>query len=134
MAYRPQFAYPRAPEGSRDEPYEYFFDQTNEPALMIDISPGQQIEGIPLPLDADAEFRARAIQIGNAATLSAPLGIRLRDGLGNYLSKEYVPIQFFCGYTGSGDFEGGEACALEPELICPAGGSLSIDICNLQHP
>lgn len=64
--YRPQFAFPAAPEGFQWQPCVYQFDQSNVPALgSLTLLQGEESGYIPLPLDRDACFVLMGIKIQN---------------------------------------------------------------------
>lgn len=139
MSYRPQFAY-ATPPGCRDEDFVYFFDASNVPMLTNGISPGVEIDYIPLPLDQDAPFYWRGWKV-DLLTVFGPHGcpavytvthalpdfrIKLRDCYDNDLSSAMVngsqsgypqnPVVFL------NQALTGPPVALEPERICPRGG------------
>jgi hypothetical protein len=125
VSYRPQSAYPDPPEGWKEEDFVYYFDQTNCPALAL-IPYNQPISRIVLQLEHDAPFKLRAIQIsGNAASMF----MRLYDPYDNPLSQ--VLVEADRAYAGN---ENGPApigrlpVVLEPEIPCPAGGYLQVDL------
>ena len=129
MSYRPQFAYPAAPEGWEDQEFEYWFDLSNLPAFQIALLPGQEIPNIVLQLQRDAEFRWRAVQVSNPGSF---LGLRFRTPDGVYLQDDYAPMENFSGFPGAvAGIPGGEPVALEPEIVCPAGATLLLDVRNL---
>ena len=129
MSYRPQFAYPAAPEGWEDQEFEYWFDLSNLPAFQIALLPGQEIPNIVLQLQRDAEFRWRAVQVSNPGSF---LGLRFRTPDGVYLQDDYAPMENFSGFPGAvAGIPGGEPLALEPEIVCPAGATLLLDVRNL---
>ena len=129
MSYRPQFAYPAAPEGWEDQEFEYWFDLSNLPAFQIALLPGQEIPNIVLQLQRDAEFRWRAVQVSNPGSF---LGLRFRTPDGVYLQDDYAPMENFSGFPGAvAGIPGGEPVALEPEIVCPAGAAILLDAKNL---
>lgn len=122
MPYRPQFAYPPPPPGWQDEEFEYHFDSTNTPALAI--VPSDQVI---LPLQADAEYRIRGIQMsGNTGNLV----IRLWTPRGDVLSL--VPVENDLAYSGTVNAPTGRLpVPLNDEIVCPAGSVLRIDLADL---
>jgi hypothetical protein len=129
VSYRPQFAYPAAPEGWEDQEFEYWFDLSNLPAFQIALLPGQEIPNIVLQLQRDAEFRWRAVQVSNPGSF---LGLRFRTPDGVYLQDDYAPMENFSGFPGAvAGIPGGEPVALEPEIVCPAGSAILLDAKNL---
>ena len=126
MNYRPQFVYPPPPEGWRDEDFEYSFDLSNLPAFQLVLGLGAQINDIVLQLDRDAEFRWRAIQVSNPGS---QLGLRFQTPDGTFLQNDYAPMENFSGFPGaSGGIPGGEPVALEPEVVCPPGSVILLDV------
>ena len=129
MSYRPQFPYPPAPEGWVDEEFEYYFDVSILPVFQVPILPGQEIVGIVLQTQPDAEFRWRAVQVSNPGSM---LGLRFRAPDGAYLSEGYVPMENFSGFPqAAAGIPGGGPVALEPEIVCPAASVVLLDVANL---
>jgi len=121
MPYRPQFAYP-TPPGFTDEEFVYSFDRSNTPSLTPGLLPGQSFLNVPLQLEKDVEYRIRSIEVIDP---SGVLGVRFRDAFGTHLTYGgvWVPAGVFT--------KSGPGLALEPELFCPAGSSLMVDVTNL---
>jgi hypothetical protein len=127
--YRPQAAYPPAPPGWQDEDFEYYFDVSSLPAFQIALTPGQEITGLVLKLQPDAEFRLRALQVWNP---NGALGVRFQTPDGQYFDADYVPASVFWGLPlATGGIPGGVPVAIEPEIVCPAGSALLLDLKNL---
>jgi hypothetical protein len=125
MTYRPQFDYPSPPPGYEDEDFEYVFNDANTPALGVLLASGQTSLSIPLLMQNDApEYLIRAIQVGNPQAL---LGIRFRDGFLNPISD---PDQFVSSWAFASS-QGNNGAVTEPELQCPGGAAILIDIANL---
>ena len=125
MSYRPQYAYPEPPEGFVEEDFVYYFDQTNTPSLgKVPIN--QPISRVILQLQADAPFKLRGIQVsGNAGNLL----LRFWDAHDNPLSQ--VMIEADRSYSGSENGAqpiGRLPVVVEPEILCPAGGFLQVDL------
>ncbi len=131
MGYRPQFAYPPAPGNCRDEEFEYFFDKTNTPGLAVTLTPGQTQNNIPLVLDKDSVFLCRGIKIGNPSSV---LGVQFKDPSGNQLSDDYEPAADYSGFSGQSVQPGAPPRAMEPEIECPAGAALILNIKDLDLP
>jgi hypothetical protein len=131
MGYRPQFAYPPAPGNCRDEEFEYYFDRTNTPGLAVTLTPGQQQNNIPLVLDKDAVFLCRGIKIGNPSSV---LGVQFKDPSGNPLSDNYEPAADYSGFSAQSVQPGAPPRALEPEIECPAGAALLLNIKDIDPP
>ena len=127
--YRPQAAYPPAPPGWQDEDFEYYFDLSSIPAFAGVLGAGQEVTGIVLQLQPDAEFRWRAVQVSNPGSM---LGLRFRAPDGAYLSEGYVPMENFSGFPqAAAGIPGGGPVALEPEIVCPAASVVLLDVANL---
>jgi hypothetical protein len=121
MSYRPQYAYPAPPPGWKFEEFEYYFDITNTPALGLNPS-----NRIPLPLQQDAEYRFRAVQIsGNSGVVVmrfwTPDGLQLSEAL-------IPPDDAYSGTVNGANPVGRLPVPLGDEVICPAGSQLQIDI------
>jgi hypothetical protein len=117
MNYRPQFAYPPAPQGFEDRNYTYTFHPGNVPQLGVTMPALSVIENIALPLEPDADFLCRAIQINlfcDYAYLRTPRGDNLSDG---YAPLWLWPPASSVAWPGSGNL----AMPFEPEIVCPAG-------------
>jgi hypothetical protein len=125
VSYIPQFLAPPTPKGFKDEEFEYYFDATNTPGLIPLLS-GQSIAQLPLQLQDDAEFIWRAFQIsGN----SGPLCVRFYDPFGNQLSAVQLECDRAYSATENGPNPIGRLpVVFEPEVHCPAGGFLQVDI------
>lgn len=126
MSYRPQFP-TVVPEELEEFEFTHYFDPNNAPGLGATLQAGQELIGIPLPLEADVEYTIRAVEV--FTDHENPMGIRFRDGYGNYLSDDYVPV---AAYSGAQDAPVG-ACPvpIEPELRCPPGALILVDLKNL---
>jgi hypothetical protein len=127
MPYHPQFSYPPTPEGYTDEEFVYVFNSASMEQLGVILLPGQSSLNIPLQLQADgSEFHVREIQIGNA---QAALGVRFRDPEENYINEsgsgQFVSSVFYSSPSGD------SGAILEPEMVCPSGAAVFIDVANL---
>jgi hypothetical protein len=119
-------SYPPAPDGWEDIEFEYFFDLSGIPAFQQILAPGQEVTDIVLQLQRDAEFRWRAIQVSNPGSF---LGLRFRTPDGTYMANDYAPMENFSGFPGAvAGIPGGEPVALEPEIVCPAGAVILLDV------
>lgn len=129
MSYRPQFATHPLQLGYQEVDFLYYFDETSVPDLGAAVAPGEQVLKIPLPFEKDAEYVWRAVQIsGNAA----PLAIRFYDPFGNELSSAVIEAdRDYSGTVGGLNPVGRLPVMLEPEIVCPAGSVLLLDIANL---
>jgi hypothetical protein len=130
VIYRPQFPYP-TPEGFQDEEFEYYYDSSNTPALnTANLSVGQIVANIPLPLQQDAPFFWRGLILDNP---KAAFGVRFRDAAGNYLSDDFVNVGLYSPIPPGSQHPpvGNAPIAIEPEIPCPLGGVLYVDIKRL---
>ena len=124
MNYVPQFAYPAAPRGLREDQFSYSFDATNTPGLVASIPANGITREIPLQLQTDAIFMLRAISIA-----AANLSIQIRDTFGRVLNDDYTPISV--AYQPSGiAIAGGLFIPMEPEVLCTPGGIFLLDFQN----
>lgn len=125
--YRPQFAYPTPPD-CRDEAFSYYFDDSNTPALLI--GNGATINGIVLQTQNDAPFFWHAIKFNNPSSNLQPF-IRLRDAFGNYLMNDYIDANLIA-FPSFIKQIGALPITREPELYCPAGSVILLDVQNTQ--
>lgn len=89
--YRPQFAYPAAPEGFVWQPCVQQFDAVNIPAFgNISLAKGQVSGYIPMELDSDAPFVLLAIRIQNSG-----LNVLLYDPWMNQLMDDFVDPRLY---------------------------------------
>ena len=133
MGYRPQFAYLPPPDGFVDEDFEYVFSAANTQAIAGGILPGQQVLDVSLPLEKGAEYRIRSLEVIDP---SGAGGFRFRDANGVLLSENGAfvpsPLAYNVGQPIAGiSLDEAESIALEPELVCVGGSSLTVDIVNL---
>ena len=129
MTSRAQLAYPPAPEGWRDEEFEYSFDLSSNVAFATVLAPGQPILDMVLETERDAEFRWRAIQVSNPGSF---LGLRFRTPDGTYMAEDFAPMENFSGFPGAqGGVPGGMPIALEAEIVCPPGSTILLDAANM---
>lgn len=130
MAYRAQFPMP-TPAGFRDEPYEYYFDDTNTPSLDFStLTVGQEVI-INFSLDVGPDFMWRSCTIV-APTGGGVLGVQFLDGDGHFLSSAHEPIAFFAGLNVDAETNGsfpGEV--LEPEVWMRSGSIIQMRIKRL---
>jgi hypothetical protein len=123
MNYRPQLAFEPPPPGWQDVDFEYVFDALNTPAMNVPLFPGDTLLNVSLPLETDGEYRVRSIEVIDPSLGS--LGVRFRDSDGVLLSPG-------SGFVRSGAYtRSGAAVPLEPELVCPSGSHLTVDLANL---
>lgn len=119
--YRPQFAYPPPPNDFEDVDFVYSFDETNVPALDVRFSPGQTTQRIPLPLQSDAAFLLRGLQMNPAP---ANLAVQIWDAFDKPISDDFVPPSIYSVSTVN------PVAAVEPELQSPPGASYQLSILN----
>ena len=118
-----QFAYPPAPDGFKDDDFNYVYSALNTPALAQGIPPGGTVLNVPLPLELGAEYRIRSIEVIDPSGLG---GFRFRDAFGTLLVEHGAFVLSPLAFQPS------PGCiALEPELVCPGGSALTVDIANL---
>jgi hypothetical protein len=118
------------PEGWEDQPYIYAFDDTD---FAIALSHGQEVVGLPIEMDQDADFYLCSIAF---IWDGAPkwLGIRLRDGYGQYMSDDYLSIIGF-GFAGSSAAapfsSAGYTDVFEMPVYLKKGSQLLLDVKNM---
>jgi len=129
--YVPTWArYSVAPPGFVDEPYIYQFVMWNITA-PVNIT----VEGTPIPMDTDAPFLVRSVSVRNAVVPdgATTFAARLVDCYGDRLvlnvnpgltSNPYALEACFAGQTLISSF----ARPMYPELVCPAGGVMALDL------
>ena len=125
--YRPQYAYPPAPAGFRDEMFAFYFDALSVPALGQGIPVGDPIRNIPLQLHRDAPFIWRATSVLSNQT---GIGVQLQGPSGSLLSSDFEPVlqSFFPSGTLGPGFG---LVTHEPEIECPVSGVVLITLANL---
>lgn len=128
MPYVPQYVTPPTPPGFVDEEFEYYFDSQDTPALAPPL-PGELVAKVVLQLQADAEYIWRAIEIsGNTGSTC----LRFYDPYGNELSAVTVEADRSYDATLNGPSPLGRLpVVFEPEIRCPAGGFLMVDVYGL---
>ena len=114
--YRPQNAFPAAPEGFVWQPCIYEFSQVNVPALgSLLLAAGQETGRIPLELDKDACFTLLAVKIQRGG-----VNVLLEDPFGNDLMDAHVNPSLYAS-------ELPPATVLEgPGIECPAGSIFTV--------
>jgi hypothetical protein len=127
--FRPQFPASEPPPGYVDEDFVYYFDATNVPDLATFPAAGNSILKIPLQLQHDAPFILRAIEIsGN----TGPLGVRFTDPFGWELAADSIEAdRGYSGTVNGANPVGRLPVMVEPEVYCPAGAVLLLDVTNL---
>jgi hypothetical protein len=125
--YVPQFNQP-TPEGFRDVPFVYYYDGNNTPQLNSNVAASSRIENIPLPLQRDADFYWRGFEV-IVSSVSSQLFVKFRDNAQNFLFDDYIRIPELVG-AGRAAVTGQSVVTLEPEIFCPAGGTLWLFLSN----
>ncbi len=118
------------PPGWSDEPYVYPF---NAASFAISLSHDQQVIGLPLEMDQDADFYLCSIAFVWTGSPSF-LGVRFRDGYGNYMSDDYLSVIGF-GYASSSAAapftSGGFTDVFETPKFLKKGTQLLLDVKNM---
>ncbi len=98
------------------ESFIYAFDPINVPALDgISLSPGQELQHIPLVLESDADFLLCAVKISGTT-----LQVKLETAWTDPLMDDFLPPSLYA----SDVFE----TALEAPIHCPAGSVISLSL------
>jgi len=121
MAYRPQFAYPPPPLGWKDEEFEYYWDGVTIPVLLQ-----APVNQVPLPMQADAEYRIRAFEMSGDTGM---LAVRFYTARSEPLS--FVPVENDLAYSGvvqGSNPVGRLPVPLNDEIVCPPGAALFVDL------
>lgn len=127
MIHRPQYVYPPAPPGYRDEDFNFYFDSFNTPALAQGIPAAATLPNIALHLHRDAPFLWRGVKVFSDAS---SLGVEFRTPDGELMSDSYQPL--FQSFFPSGFLLVGlSPVPLEPGIECPAGSVILLDLANL---
>lgn len=126
-SYRPQYAYPPAPAGFRDEMFAFYFDSVGVPVLGQNIPVGATISNIPLQLDRDAPFIWRASSV---LSTQVGLGVQFQGPSGSLLSSGFAPVLQLCFPSGA-LVPGFGLVAHEPEIECPVSGVVLLNLANL---
>lgn len=124
--YRAQYAYP--PSGFKEETFEYSFDATNVPILGAAIGSLALVNDIVFQMEQDYEFACRGIKV-QLSTATSQLYLWLKDPFGNYLSQVPVPLSLYATPSGA-PIIGSLVVPIEPEIICPAGGTFTAYLYN----
>ena len=128
--YRPQLAYPPPPPGYEDETFHYSFDSTNTPLLGVNILAGAYANNIILPLQPDAPFICRGIQIRTVTGGGSTLDCQLKTPHGDYLATVPVPISRWLDGGGRASVTGKMRVPLEMEIECQAGSIWTLYLFN----
>ena len=127
--YRPQWFYP-TPRGSRDQPFNYFYDIAN--AAYSSLAALSSQESIPLALETGSKFMWRGVRLnldGGNSGIPVTLLVRFYDPLGNALSSDFVPVIQYVNPSGSAC--GAIPVPLEPEIECPSGSLILVSFKNV---
>ena len=94
---------------------------------------GKRINGLPLPLDADAPFelRSRALRVPYDVATGTQLGLgnialRFKDSAQQYMQQDPVPQALEMAYFG----QGGNPKPQFPPVAYPAQGVIYVDVVN----
>lgn len=120
--YRPQFSYPKAPDGTYDQDFVYSFDPYSTPALNVRFAPGQTLLRVPLQMESDAAFIQRGLKMNPSFTNF--LGVQLFTPDDSPISDDLLPLSAYSANTGN------PAAILEPEILSPAGASYQLNVVN----
>jgi len=118
------------PDGWEDHPYINAF---NDASFAIALAPLQEVIGLPIDLDQDADFYYASIAFifdGNPKWL----GIKLRDGYGQYMMDDFVSILAygFAGSSAAAPFSSaGWANVIEMPTYLKKGSQFLIDLKNM---
>lgn len=128
--YQPLWArYSMPPAGYVDEPYVFEFSAFSITAPFT----GMQ-EGIPFPLDTDAPYYLRGVEFNSVnSDVTTRIGARLVTPQGNRLVLNANPTSIANPYAIETNFAGTSfvpalSRAIYPEIVCPAGGVIALDV------
>jgi len=137
-AYSPQWAYPPAPAGFQDWPWNYIFDFSADQPGGNGFVPGTIIQSLPLQFDDDADFLLRGMWGsdnpdyfgGNLDPALTSTFFQLRETNGRYLSDGPVALPNLAALQAQADPwpSTGSPAPCEPEIPVPAGGAMAVDI------
>ncbi len=127
---RPQYYY-RTPRGYKDVPFVRPVNFDQDPPIVIPV--GGFLNDYIIQMDNGEPQLIRSLFVlgPNQDTL-IDLQMRLRDAFGNELTDGYVPLVLFASGAGETPPDGGSGRTkvFEPELYCPAGSTLILDLYN----
>ncbi len=119
------------PEGFQDEPYSYSFNQL---AFAISLVATQEVIGLPLPMDQDADFYLCSIAFTFPGTANLKwLGVKFRNCYGQSLSDDFLSLNGFgyaAGSTNAPFSAGGWTQVIETPDYQKAGSILMLDVKN----
>ena len=126
--YRPQFPY-STERGIDDGDFDHYFDYLTVPLLNNSaLATLGIIQNIPLTLQSDWPFYIRGIQVKGMNAADPVVSVRFKDCFGNALSDDFVPLDLAYAPDGTGLYF--TNIVMEPELRCPQGGVLLMDLRN----
>ena len=119
------------PDGFQDEPYAY---TPNQLYFNFSLAPGQEVIGLPIPTDQDADFYLCSIAFTFPGTANLNwLGYKLRNGYGQYMSDDYLSVigsAYAAGSINAPFSSGGFTDVFETPDYQKAGSILMIDVKN----
>lgn len=133
MRHRPQYAYPRAPRGYKDQEFAYYFSSNTVPALGQNIAAGAIITNIALQLERDVylgenvPFLWRGTKV---LTNQFGLGVQFSSPDGTLLSNDYEPVDLSLFPSGN-LIVGFPPVPNEPGIECPLGAIVLVNLANL---
>jgi hypothetical protein len=123
------------PPGFEDVPWLYPFPLPDQGSPSI-----YPISHFPLAFDFDADFLLRGmwgLASSSSSNTNSSLAVRLYDAYGNRMSDDLVPflslatpaVNYNYGFSHYGFvWSLLSPASLEPELFCPAGSAMQIDL------
>lgn len=128
--------------------------QASSVPYVTALTVGSQITGIPFQLDPDAEFHWKSTVVGirnqdftsgagapSNGSDASTIVLRWRDPYGNYLSNDYEPVGWYASdapmvFNNSLSTNSvispygsvGPSRVWEPEVFCPAGSTVLLDL------
>lgn len=129
--YRPQFPYAPAPSGYRDDDFDYYFDFTTVALLNnTGLATGAIIQNIQLPLQSDAPFLWKGVQVKGVNGADPIVAVQFKDAHSNYLSDDFVPLDLYVSPNGTSPQAGFLGIVWEPPILCPAGSTIWLNLKN----
>ncbi len=119
LNYQPQFVHPPTPPGFRDDEFVAYYDAVNTPALGQVLAAGDDLRDVPLQLETDSRFIARAILV----YVNADIALREPGGKPLMTQPGLVTHTLFGGALLVFPFGavGVNHVPLEPEIECDPG-------------
>jgi len=134
MRYRPQYAYPKAPRGYKDQDFAYYFSSVGNPALGQNIAAGALITNIPLQLDRDiyldepVPFLWRATKV---LTNQTGLAVQFAGPDGTLLSNDFEAVGLSYAPGGASPIVGLSSVPNERGIECPLGAVILVSLKNI---